>query len=279
MKPKNGMNKKQNTWFMLRLSADIPNKIKQPAKCCRFCGRAYMKKTNLDRHIQVCEILHESKKKTYVEEEEEIPSPKKMYQIMLEMAQKYNQLEEKVHELSKWVSKKKKKINAIEWLNEHIVPEIVYDQLIETILIHKEEDIDYLFKCSFVDTLNHIFTRNIYTQLCENKYPIIAFIQKSNVFYIYENEEEKWVEMTKEKLVKFLNRVHAKLHRVFLEWKKEHRSMIDEDEKLSLSCDKTTGKLMDVDFGQDLVLSKVRSNMFTRMKVDMKSYIEYEFEF
>jgi hypothetical protein len=262
---------------MNKIATDIPNKIKQPAQCCRYCGKSYLKKINLEKHIILCELLNISKSKTSLDDEEEVPSQRKMYQIMLEMGKKLNGLDEKVDELSKWVIKKKKKINVVEWLNNNMAPSIIFDSLIEKIIIDKD-DVQYLFHNTFADTINRIFSRNIYN-VSESEYPIFAFVQKSNVFYIYENEESRWMELNREKLVKFLNRVHTKLYRHYLEWKKENRSQIENDEKISLMCDKTTCKMMDVDFREELILGKIKSNMYGRMKTDMKALVEYDFEF
>ena len=49
--------------------------------------------------------------------------------MLLELGQKYNRLEEKVDEMSKWITKKKKKINILEWLNTNITPIISFDKL------------------------------------------------------------------------------------------------------------------------------------------------------
>lgn len=262
---------------MNKLAPNIPNRIKQPAKCCVYCGKSYMKKTSLDKHIIICELLNKSKNITANETEEDVPSQKKMYQILLELGNKFNKLEEKVDELNKWVVKKKKKINVIEWLNTNITPEIKFDILIEKIII-TQDDVKYLFENSFADTLNHIFSRNIYN-LSESEYPIFAFIQKSNIFYIYENEEAGWMELNREKMVKFLNRVHMKLLRVFGEHKKANVDKIRDDESFSLLCDKTSVKMMNVDFRQESILAKIKGNMYSRMKTDMKALVEYEFEF
>jgi hypothetical protein len=259
------------------MSTDIPNRIKQPTQCCIHCGKSYKKKNNLHNHVIVCELLHNSKNKTTIEENDEIPSQKKLYQILLELGNKFNKLEEKIDEINKWVVKKKKKINVIEWLNKNITPEIKFESLIEKIIIN-EEDIDYLFNNSFGDTLNHIFARNIYNN-SESEYPIFAFVQKANIFYIYENEEAGWMELNREKLVKFLNKVHMKLLRVFLDWKKENSLQVNNNEKLSILCDKTSLKMMSVDFRQESILSKIKNNIYSRMKTDMKELVEYEFEF
>jgi hypothetical protein len=261
---------------MNRISTDIPNMIKQPAQCCIHCGKSYRKKSNLEKHVIVCDLLNKSKKKMIIEDEEEIPSQRKIYELLLELGNKYNKLEEKVDELNKWVIKKKKKINIVEWLNTNITPEIKFDGLIDKIIV-LDDDVKYLFQNSFIDTLNHIFSRNIYN-LSEAS-PIFAFAQKTNMFYFYENEDNKWAVLSNEMLIKFLNKVYMKLFRVFGNHKKENADKLENDESFSLLCDKTSVKMMSIDFRQEIILGKVKTNMYSRMKTDMKALVEYEFEF
>lgn len=244
--------------------------------CCRYCGKNYIKKTNLEKHIIICEFIKRSR--TPIDEEEP-PSQKKMYQILLELGHKYSKLEERLNEMDKWVVKKKKKINVIEWLNNNMTPDSNFSSLIEKIIIEKE-DINHLFKYSFAETIDHIFSRTIYAiGESEPIYPIFAFNQKSNLFYIYESTEAGWIECNKAVLCKFLNQVHLKLHRVFMQWKKDNAQQIADDENLSILCDKTSVKLMDVDFRQETTLNKIKTNMYSRMKTDIKALVEYEFEF
>ena len=262
---------------MNKLACNNPNLIKQPSQCCIYCGKSYKKKTNLEKHTILCELINKSKRGlSSVDDEEIIPSQKKMFHMLLELGSKFNKLEEKVEEMNKFIIKKKKKINVIEWLNTNMKPNIKFGNLIEKIII-LEEDVKNIFEKSFVDTLNHIFSRNIYN--FEESNPIFAFIHKSNNFYIYENDDEKWVELTKENLMKFLNKVHMKLLRYYSEFKKINKDKITNDETFSLLCDKTTIKLMNVDFRQESILGKVKTNMYSRMKTDMTGLVEYEFEF
>ena len=262
---------------MKKIAENIPNLIKQPAQCCIYCGKSYKQKSNLEKHANLCELLNKSKKFLVVEDEEVIPSQRKMYEILLELGNKFNRLEEKVDELNKWVIKKKKRINVIEWLNTNITPKIKFDNLIEKIII-TDEDIKYLFENSFANTLNHIFSKNIY-KLSESEYPIFAFVQKINIFYVYENEEARWIELNREALIKFLNKVYMKIFHVFSQHKKNNADKICQDESFSLLCDKTSVKIMNVDFRQESILGKIRANMYSRMKTDMKAIVEYDFEF
>ena len=239
-------------------SFDNVNKI----HCCRYCGKNYMKKTNLEKHIVMCEFLRQ-KCVTKPTDVEEIPSLEKIYKLLLELGNKYNKLEEKLDELDKLVVKKKIKINVVDWLNHHKQPTIPFKVLIEKIVIEKD-DIQHLFKYSFADTLDTIFSRSIYEE--DKMYPMVTF---KNVFYIYESDVKGWNECDKSVLCGFLNKVHLKIHRMFILWKKENAAWLTEDEQMSVLTDRTAIKLMNVDFGQDSTLSKIKTNMCARMSISM----------
>jgi hypothetical protein len=261
---------------------NIPNRIKQPAQCCIHCGKSYVKRANLDNHVIICELLHNRRNTSLVieDDEEPLPSQRKMFHMLIELGQKYNKLEEKVEELNKWVVKKKKKINILEWLNDNNTPNVLFDSIIDKIVVN-EDDIKNLFESPFNDVLNDIFSRTIYN-FNENENPMFAFVQKTNVFYIYElidNNKKMWVELSKEKLIKFLNKVHTKILKAFCDFKNERIQEIRASDNYSIKCDKTMIKIMSVEFKQESILSKVRSMMFAKMKTDMKALIEFEFEF
>jgi hypothetical protein len=197
--------------------------------------------------------------------------------MLVELWQKYNKLEEKVEELNKGVVKKKKKINIIEWLNGNISPNILFDYIIDKIIVN-EDDIKNLLENSFNDVLNDIFVRTIYN-FNENNNPLFAFVQKANVFYIYDLVDDKniWVELPREKLVKFLNKIQMKILKVFYDFKQANAIDIKSSDSYSIKCDKAFVKIMSVEFKQESMLSKVRSMMFVKMKTDIKALVEFEF--
>ena len=267
------------TTYMNKLM-NVPNKIKQPPQCCNYCGKIYKTRANLDKHINLCELINKGKKTILLEEDDETPSHKNIYKMLLELGQKYNRLEEKIEEVSKWVVKKKKKINVLEWLNANNTPEFLFEILFEKVVI-TEDDINILLNNPFNVLLDEIFARNIYSFL-ENEFPIFAFVQKANIFYIYDkinDEKKEWHELTREKLIKFLNKVHMKIIKYFNDWKKTKEHEIRSNDSFATLCDKTIVKLMSVELKQDATLSKIRSMMYNKMKTDMKALIEYEFEF
>ena len=276
---------------MNKYANDIPNKIKQPSLCCINCGKGYKKRVNLDKHLVICELLQISKtrknsksntntKLLLLEEDEEepLPSQRKLFQMLIELGEKYTRLEEKLDELNKWVVRKKKKINVLEWLNANTRPNLVFENVIDTIII-TEEDIKNLFEKSFYDVMNDIFSRTIYNA-DKKEAPIVAFTQKQGVFYIYDNNNSNlyWIELSKERLTKFLIKVHTKVLKAFYEFKNAKKCDNKLDAAFSLLCDKTIVKLMSVEFTQENIFSKVRNAMYSKLKTDIKTLVEYEME-
>jgi uncharacterized protein YeeX (DUF496 family) len=259
---------------------EFSNRIKLPAQCCVNCGKSYKKKENLNKHLVVCELLERGKKKQSIkieeDEEETIPSQKKLFEMLIDLGIKYSRLEEKVEEINKWIVKKKKKINVLEWLNSNVKPTVTFEDIIDKINVN-EEDISILLQNTFYDVLNNIFTRTIF-HFSETENPIFTFVQKPNKFYIYDSNNV-WSELTRENFIKFLNKIHSKIFKEFYEWKKNREIEIKTNEKMSILCNKTLIKIMDININEESVLSKIKSSMFSRMKTDMKAIIEYEFEF
>jgi hypothetical protein len=201
---------------------------------------------------------------------------------LLELGYKYSKLEEKMDEVNKFVVKKKKKINVLEWLNSNVVPSLVFENLIDKIKII-DSDIDFLLENNFLDTINVVLSRVLYLQEREGEgesdfIPLFAFVQKVNIFYAFV-EGGGWIELPKDKLCLFLMRVQMKISKAFHEWKKQRATRIRDDESFAILCDKTLIKIMGNEFKQDSTFGKMRAVMYNKMKTDMKAMVEYEFEF
>jgi hypothetical protein len=237
-----------------------PNRIKQSGFCCVYCGKQYKTRKYLDNHVLLCEILSNPNLKRQIEREEETPSPKQMYQIIIELAAKCNRLESKIAELEPFV-RKQKKINVLEWLNTNPKPEISFDKFHESIQITKE-DVDFLFHNSCTDTIQEILRREIYEKYEFPIFPVFACNAKT---YIY---HDIWQECARDIMIRFLDKVHIKLIQQVSTWKKEYLDANKDDEGTEL-YNKATVKLMNMDFKKESVFSKIKTVMYTRIKMDI----------
>ena len=266
-----------------------PNIINKPPPnsclCCIYCDKRYKTRKNLDKHLVLCEIIYKSKNnKTNIareEEEIELPSQKYMYKIILDLAEKYSKLEEKMEQVTKWIDKKKKKINVIEWLNTNINPEFIFDDLFNKIEV-SEEDIERLLMTNFMDIICEIVTNNLYKLSQSKSLPIFCFDQKTNFIYVYNIKDSQtpcWFELEREKLISFMNKIHMKITKKLSEWKKTQESQGTFVDSKAEKYNKTIMKLMDINFKQDNTFNKIKSIIYGSLKTDMKALIEYEFEF
>ena len=254
---------------------NLPSKKSNDVGCCIHCGKGYKSKTMLEKHLILCEITHKTKNKQIDVFENDVPSQKMMYKMILELGQKLNRMEEKMDKVNKWVVKKKKKINVLEWLNNTVKPEYTFERVIDNVII-ANSDIEYLFNNNIYDTLNEVFSRTIYFDTI----PIFASIQKSNLLYIFDTIDGQliWTEMTRDKLIRFLNQVQMKLSKALFEWKKQHKAELNSSDTYATMFDKSVSKLMGADFKQDNTLSRIRNMIYNKMKIDVKTMVEYEFE-
>jgi hypothetical protein len=254
--------------------------------CCTNCGKSYKKRENLTKHLVLCDLLNT---RTIEEDEIELPSQKKMFQMLLELGKKYTKLEEQMSEITKWVSKKKKKINVIEWLNTNVVCKTDFKDFISNCewLTIEESDIEDIMKNTFFDTMNRILSKTLFAMKDEyNSVPIFAFSQKVNTLYAFqrlvddESEDSNgWKEITREMLIKWFNRMHIQFLKVFTSWRKKNTEKGVNNDTFEINCDKSLMKLMSVDFSVESAFSKMKSIVYNGLKTDMKALIEYEFEF
>ena len=249
------------------------NKLNIPASCCVNCGKGYKTRIGMDRHLVLCELVHKIKsgKKVAEEAELEIPSPKVMYQMILQLAEKYHNLEEKTTEMNKWVVKKKKKMDVVVWLNDSVKPDYEFDEVVDRVIVC-DADVEFMLDNNLHETIYRVLFR----VLSDAVVPIFAFNQKSGILYMY--EKEQWTELPADRLTRLLNICQRKISKALLDWKKKHKDEINASDAFATRYDKAVLRLMSVEFRADGQTNKAKNAIYSRLKTDAKTVIEYEFE-
>jgi hypothetical protein len=251
--------------------------------CCVVCNKQYTKKASLDNHKILCDFRLKSKREIQIETEElnDVPNHPQLVKIVQELTLKMIKMEEKIQEMQKWVDKKKRKLNVIVWLNMTIIPTIGFLEWVNTSLVVKPEHFENLMDNSLFHTIQQVFEHN----LCEKGdfvYPIRCFSQKQGIFYICENKHDgspEWKQLVLTDIVLILKTLQNRMIKELAKWKTDNQSKFYDNDKISEVFNKAVIKLMNISFTQDATLSRIKNNLYNYLKTDLKTMIEYDFEF
>ena len=251
--------------------------------CCIVCNKKYTKKSSLDKHKILCDFKTKTKRELKIEDEEQsdIPTYGQLVKIVQEMAIKMSKMEDKIEEFNKWVDKKKRKLNVIGWLNENVKPTFGFLEWVNVQLIVKEEHFENLIENSLFHTIQQVFEYNL-PESNELIFPIRCFSQKSGIFYICEKNENglvQWKQLALNDIIILLKTIQNRMIRVLTKWKSDNQLKIEDNDKISELFNKAVIKLMNMSFHQDASLSRIRNNLYNYLKTDLKTTIDYEFEF
>jgi len=201
---------------------------------CSFCEKEFhnRKKTLYDRHIILCEVVHNSNKNKEDEDEEIVPSNKQMYKIIKELSIQNNKLKEKINELEKIIQRggMMKKVDILEKLNSNPVkPDCLFKEWIKNIVI-EEEDIDNLITENIANVINTILSRNIDV---DEYSPIISSdIKKTNIYIFTITEDEiKWIKMENDDFLLLIKTLYKYLLTAYqTQWKEKNQHIHHYDE-------------------------------------------------
>lgn len=251
--------------------------------CCVVCNKKYTKKSSLDKHKILCDFKTKTKRELKIEEEEQsdIPTYNQLVKIVQEMVLKMSKMEENMEDFKKWVDKKKRKLNVVGWLNENIIPTFGFLEWANVQLTVKEVHFENLMENSLFHTVQQIFVYNL-PETCDIIYPIRCFSQKVGIFYICEKDENgkpQWKQLELNDMIILLKTIQNRMIKVLTKWKLDNQYKIEDNDKISELFNKAVIKLMNMSFHQDSNLSRIRNNLFNYLKTDLKTTIDYEFEF
>jgi len=286
---------------------------------CNNCHKTYKNKLHYDKHCLLCELS----KETAIEEDETSPvvppvntkiNDCLLIELLKDLLVKYNKLSNEMTEIKKWMSKEKKQINILDWLNNHnpldFQPISSFDGFINNFMI-SEEYIKKITTSNILDvylySIEDLFstdtqdlTNSTTNPILQSSMPICCFNQKANVFYIYTEISSKsttsqssiefhWREAKNEDILRIFNKIKNKLITELCKWNDFQQNLIAETtpnhnqynaskEKTDEIFNKSILKLM-TDISNNSILQKLKSKLYHKLKTDIKQYVEYEFKF
>jgi len=241
---------------------------------CPVCQRGFAKLGSFQHHRALCELLAQGRREKQEDgdrEEDQLPSRLVLWQAMQVLLHKYEALESEFRDCRAWIKKQKKKLNIVEWLNEHHKPPIDYTQWLHDIQIGQTE-LQWIFQHNFVPGMFYILQHNLPLEK-ERDFPIRAFNQKKHVLFVFENNAWRMLDYgATKKLVDSLNK---KLWIQFNIWGDAHPHI--KENTGSNEWDLNVQKINGGKESYDVAIRKISKKLYEYLKFNLKSRTHYEF--
>jgi hypothetical protein len=201
------------------------NKTNSQSHICPHCGRNYVRKFHFDRHVIACQILNEKtvrERTLEMQEREYVPNLREIFIMVQELGKKYQDISNKLDVLNKYVEKKKKRLNLVDWLNDNYVCQNIFDSWLKSLSI-KREHFEKLFHYNLTDCILFYF-QDVFPLSNEDQIqdiPLKAFNQKENTFFIY-TENKEWQMMSYHSFESFIQHILKLFTDEFKYWQDEN---------------------------------------------------------
>ena len=232
---------------------------------CPHCQRHYARKTYFDRHVGVCEFLCKNKKaqKLELEEREELPTLRDLYQVVMELVVKNKQLEAQVRALSSSGSalaiKTQKIPLATEWLNATYPAATDYTAWFNAIQVTRAH-LHIFFDSDYVNGVTQALKQAL--PLDNAQRPLRAFADKANVFYWYNQAEKKWQLMDHALYLQLMHAYDKKFLVEFGQWQRENKEKLYSDE-FAVTFNNYMKKMMAT---REALYSRIKKELYQHLK-------------
>jgi hypothetical protein len=240
---------------------------------CPFCLRAYKIKVYFNRHVAACELLRRSTsdRNDEIEANADIPDSRKLYEMVLVLAQKNKALEEKVEELSKRVTIKKKKLHLKDWLDQNYSSIQTFDLFMLTKKI-TQDDYKIVCKYDYIEGITMIL-KNIFPTDSESSLPIRAFEQKDNTFFV--KNDDGWNTMSTTELEGLIASIGKQLMTLFVLWQEKNKHRLTQDSYIEEYMD-ILQKMLGSSHSSEVIIARIKKSLYKHLKTNLKNVMQVE---
>ena len=249
---------------------------------CPTCNKEYRQRRACERHTLICEIpLLKEDGEPIILGPEQTPSTYLLYQIIQQLLIRDKKKEKDICELNKKIVKiektsnsRKPKISIIEWLNNNRKPTQIYSRWYKD--LQSQEQLKLMYEPTIICGMMMIL-EEIVPESDKDKIPICCFKDKSDTFYIYDDECE-WVKITMEQFIQtFITTFKSQLQRQGINWYNNNVNCIMSDyEHISNKYLKIMHKV----YSPKIKPKQLEKSIFKYLSVDMKEQCaQFVFEY
>ncbi len=238
------------------------------------CGRTFGRLLYLQRHRTCCELLRETKhvRERDLEQRADVPPLSDIWFLLQEVVEKLTKIEAANKELEKWVKVKKRRLDAIKWLDDNCSPPIDYPTWLAGIKVN-QTNLNLIFEYGFISGVLQILELALPLD-SEIEHPLRGFAHKPNVLFVY--SETKWAQMTLDQFKSLICKLHLKIHLQFKKWCDANQTLIN-DVHNNDEWHRNTQKVMGGSLNYVTVIKKLHKLLYNYIKSSLHNVTEYSF--
>ena len=249
---------------------------------CSYCNLVKHSKDAHDRHIITCRYLNSTQKERDMQITT-LPSQQVMFQMLLDLSVKYEDLHKKMDRIQTNQTNQTRK-SILEYLNNQEVLNTRFSKWIHKIAINKEH-LKLFFDDNVVDSLKKAIADSFVTasatsatatsatatsaELAAEHLPLRNFIQKPGQVYIYEDVPNnpnifEWRTMQPNDWQLLYKVLSKKLKNMYFQWQKENKDDENDD-----SMFEYLKKIDDIEKNVDAKIRKIKEFIIKRIQTTL----------
>jgi hypothetical protein len=190
----------------------------------------------------------------------EIPSQKAQFRYIVQLTKKIEELEQKLTKIHKTIIPLCRR-QVSEYLESLPAPEYTYSDWCKSIQI-SDEALEQVIKTDLRTGIKMVL-ENIVDEI-----PIRAFTQKSNILYLYDNDE--WRTMTAPEFVKLIQKIQHKFLRKYMLWSTENPNELAGEDRAIFCMAKVNGLKQGTIESRS---SDIKKWLFSKIAVSLKQVV------
>jgi len=254
--------------------------LKLQLPICNRCFTTFKRKRQYDEHSVSCEFLSIRGRElnqvaTCIDP---IPNKRMMYELVKNCMFRIQQLETENKTMREFVKKEKKRVDIVDYLNNHSKMRPIIDfatTLMDALKKHSIQQVhlEAVFNGSIVDGVVALLGDFIDSN--PSNFPMCAFSHKKYVFYVY--TKNRWTEMVLTDLNSMFDSLSNQFMTAYFKWEQKRLDFIVETEEIKVQKLGYMKKILGNYMSDEVKYKELKKFLFAKLKQDIKSIVEYEF--
>jgi hypothetical protein len=241
-----------------------------PKYWCKYCDQRKHNKDAFERHIISCKWIHTSVKDRELQEAT-VPSQQVMLQMILDLTEKYQQLEKKMERIQANQTTQTRK-SMLDYLKSLPAIKTTFTKWIEGIQVGKQH-LKILFDDNIIQSVNKIIMDAI-TIGIKDALPMRNYTQKAHQIYIYDVSTKcenvfEWRQMDSQDWKRLMKQCTKKIKLLYFEWKRGNQDEIDRNEKMGEFNNIYRQKINHIDDISSIQIGKIKQNIIKHIQCNI----------